>query len=305
MVLLSRAMRSDLDHLPAAKRQELAAIASILFEEFSASLSGRNAPRRSTGRILKLVLFGSYARGDWVADPVGGYYSDYDLLVVVNDEQLSDVVEYWSGAEATLVREVEAGTRIRTPVSFIVHGIADLNRQLRRGRPFFRNIVRDGVVLFEMPGHPLEQAADLTADEAATEARQHFDEWFPSAEKFVRAGDFLRADGAPKEAAFQYHQATERLYHCVLLVLTLYSPKSHKLNMLRSQAEQLAPGLAEAWPRGTRFAQRAFELLRRAYVEARYSPHYRITLAELDWLADRVAVLRDLVRKLCDEKLQR
>jgi len=29
-----------------------------------------------------------------VDDPVGGYVSDYDLLVVVNDERLTDVLEY-------------------------------------------------------------------------------------------------------------------------------------------------------------------------------------------------------------------
>jgi uncharacterized protein len=30
--------------------------------------------------------------------------------------------------------------------------------------------------------------------------------------------------GYDKEAAFALHQAAERLYHCVLLVLTHYSP---------------------------------------------------------------------------------
>jgi len=69
-----------------------------------------------------------------------------------------------------------------------------------------------------------------------------------------------------------------------LLVLTLWSPKSHKLNFLRSQAEQLDARLVEAWPRGTKFEQRCFELLRRAYVDARYSPHYKISAEELAWL---------------------
>jgi len=35
------------------------------------------------GKLLKIILFGSYARGDWVDDSVGRYLSDYDLLVVV------------------------------------------------------------------------------------------------------------------------------------------------------------------------------------------------------------------------------
>jgi hypothetical protein len=88
-------------------------------------------------------------------------------------------------------------------------------------------------------------------------------------------------------------------------VLTLYSPKSHKLAFLRSQAERLAPALIEAWPRDTRFAQRCFELLRRAYVDARYSPHYKISTEELDWLVERVGVLRGLVEQVCSKHLSR
>ena len=109
--------------------------------------------------------------------------------------------------------------------------------------------------------------------------------------------------GFAKEAAFDLHQVTERLYHGVLLVLTLYSPKSHKLNFLRSQAERLAPELIAAWPRETRAQQRAWELLRRAYVDARYSPHYKISAEELGWLTERIGVLQDLVRRLCDQRL--
>jgi hypothetical protein len=87
-------------------------------------------------------------------------------------------------------------------------------------------------------------------------------------------------------------------------VLTLYSPKSHKLNFLRSQAERLAPELIEAWPRNTRQAQRAWELLRRAYVDARYSPHYKITGEELEWISDRIEVLGRQVQQACQARLQ-
>lgn len=86
-------------------------------------------------------------------------------------------------------------------------------------------------------------------------------------------------------------------------MLTLYSPKSHKLNFLRSQAEQIAPALIEAWPREGKFERRSFELLRQAYVNARYSPHYRISEKELTWLIERVTALRELVERVCRERL--
>ena len=295
-------MRDQLDHLPAAKQRELAHVVRVLFEEFEGAHALGTQKWRKQGRILKLVLYGSYARGDWVDDPIGGYHSDYDILIVVNDERLTDF-ELWSAAEDRLMRDVTINKALSAPVSFIVHTLTDVNQQLERGRPFFVDIVKQGVVLYEAEGFPLAAPRDLPPEEARNEAQAYFDEWFPSASKFKRAADFLVSDDGPKEAAFAYHQSVERLYHCTLLVLTLYSPKSHRLNFLRSQCEQIAPSLITAWPRDDKFSRRCFELLRQAYVNARYSPHYEITDEELGWLGERVAELRQLVERVCNERL--
>ena len=296
-------MRTDLDHLPLAKRHELTRIVEILFAEFEDALAGKNAPHRKAGRILKIILFGSYARGDWVSDPKGGYFSDYDLLVVVNHDELADVVDYWAKAEDHLIREQNVAHRITTPVSFIVHSLADVNKQLRHGRYFFTDILRDGIALYELPNEPFDHPEKLSPEAARREAQGYFDEWFPSASMFLETARFTISKGGLKEAAFILHQATERLYHCFLLVHTLYSPKSHKLNFLRSQCEQHDARLIAVWPRDTRFAQRCFELLRRAYVDARYSPHYKITTEELDWLVKHIETLQALVEEICRERL--
>lgn len=97
----------------------------------------------------------------------------------------------------------------------------------------------------------------------------------------------------PKQRAFLLHQATEALYHCLLLALTLYSPKSQRIKVLRSKAEDL----------DKRIARRRFELLSRAYVEARYSPNYEITIEDLAWLVERVKVLQRLVAIIRRERL--
>lgn len=274
-------MKTDLDHLPERKRRELEQVVKILFEEFEDALAGRNAPHRKAGRILKVILFGSFARGDWVEDPVGGYFSDFDLLVVVNHDELADVAEYWTAAEDHLVRDYVVTKRLKTQVGFIVHSLTDVNRQLKHGRYFFTDIVRDGIVLYEAPDHPFAHPEPLSDEVALAEAQGYFDDWFPSACRFLETAQIMKDRGGPKEAAFLLHQSAERLYHCLLLVRTLYSPKSHKLNFLRDLCEELEPLLIAAWPRDTKFNQRCFELLRRAYVDARYSPHYKITVEEL------------------------
>ena len=293
-----------LSHLPEKKRRELQRIAQILFDEFDESLKTKLSEKAKRRRILKLILFGSYARGNWVEDRKSGYLSDYDLLIVVNYEQFAEKYEAWEKAAARFVQEFEIAGHLSAPVNFIVHSYQEVNSLLARGWPFFVDIARDGIPLYEAPGHPLTSPKNLAPEEARAEAQKHFDHWFPSASAFQAASLFLMERGNLAEAAFQLHQAAERLYHCILLVLALYSPKSHKLKFLRSQAEQIAPELSAVWPDDTKFAKRCFARLERAYVDARYSPGYDITEEELAWLTERVKLLQDTVLDVCERALK-
>lgn len=295
-------MQTGLDHLPQSKQRELADVVRILFEEFATAHARGNADWNRKGRIFKIVLYGSYARGDWVDDPVGGYQSDYDILVVVNYERLTEF-EHWSAAEDRLMREVTISHTLTAPVSFIVHSLKDVNAQLERGRPFFIDIVEQGIALYEAEGFEFAQPRDLPPEEARVEAQKHFEEWFATASGFRDTATYALSKGRNKESAFLFHQATERFYHCTLLVLSLYSPKSHRLNFLRSQCEQIAPPIVEAWPRDDKFRRRCFELLRLAYVDSRYSPHYKITVEELTWIGERLAVLENLVEEICRDHI--
>lgn len=300
-------MRTDLDHLPDRKRRDLERIVQILFAEFEDATSLATQKWKKQGRILKVILYGSYARGDWVEDPVGGYYSDYDILVVVSDERLTDPAEYWAKADDHLVREVTISKRISAPVTFIVHSLADVNDQLQRGRPFFIDAIEQGIALYETDGHPFATPQPLTEEATRAEAQKHFDRWYNVAQRSLWTFRLQRTEGDDEywrnKAAFELHQAAEQLYHCALLTLTLYSPKSHKLNFLRSLAEPLVHELISVWPRDTKFARRCFELLQQAYVNARYSPHYKITAEELEWLAERVELLQRIVNKACEKRL--
>ena len=84
-------MRTDVDHLPAAKQRELERIVEILFDEFGQATENATG-RRKGARILKIILFGSHARGDWVDAPLSAnqYKSDYDILVMVGDPSAAD-----------------------------------------------------------------------------------------------------------------------------------------------------------------------------------------------------------------------
>src|SRR5688500_19200610 len=130
-------MRTDIDHLPPAKQRELERVVQILFEEFGEATALATQDWKKKGRILKIILYGSYARGGWVDEPhtAKGYRSDFDLLIIVNHEKLTDRVEFWSSAEDRLNRELAITGELRTPVNVIVHTLGEAKAGLAEGGP--------------------------------------------------------------------------------------------------------------------------------------------------------------------------
>ncbi|MDH4743818.1 nucleotidyltransferase [Sphingomonas sp. CBMAI 2297] len=298
-------MKTSLDHLPPAKQRELERVVQVLFEEFDDARAIATSDWKKQARILKVILYGSYARGGWVDEPhtAKGYQSDFDLLVIVNNDKLTDRIEFWATAEDRLNRELAITKTLRTPVNFIVHTMHEVNDGLAHGRYFFMDIARDGIALYQSEDTEFHEPKPKTPDQALAMAREYFGDWFPTAAGFRRNAGYAERDGDLKLAAFLLHQATERLYHCVLLVCTFYTPHVHNLGFLRTQAERIDSRLIDAWPRDNRTDRARFEKLKEAYVKARYSKHYRIAAEELAWLGERVEALGQAVQFICEERI--
>ncbi|WP_026187050.1 nucleotidyltransferase and HEPN domain-containing protein [Ensifer sp. BR816] len=296
-------MKTNLDHLPHRKQRELARIVEVLHEEFEDALKEGTADFKKLGRILKIILFGSYARGTWVDEPHTrkGYKSDYDLLIIVNNRKLTDFAAYWHKAQDRLLRL----QGVETPVSFIVHSRREVNTALREGRYFFVDIRKDGIVLYELDDEPLATPKPLSpADEYET-ARRHFVRIQRAINALKLAQTAATESVMFNDSAFLLHQAIEHSYATLLLTLTNYSPPSHNLKHLRQLAEDRDQRLVDVWPRDRQRHNAWFNIINEAYVKARYSDHYEITQEALDWLAERVGDLIAQVEHLCKDHLDR
>jgi len=297
-------MRTEIDHLPPAKQRELERVVQILFEEFGEAKSEATG-KRKTGQILKVILYGSHARGGWIDEPhtAKGYKSDFDLLVIVNQKELTDRIDYWAKADQRLTRELLITETLRTPVNFIVHTLQEVNDGLAHGRYFFMDVARDGIALYQSDDTELHQPKPKTPAQALEMAKEYFEEWFPGAMRKYKLATDAIGQSFPKEAAFLLHQTVETLYHSVLLVSTFYTPHVHNLGFLRTQAERLDFRLRNVWPMDTKRDRARFEKLKDAYVKARYSKHYRISEEELTWLGERVEELGRVVHIVCSARI--
>ena len=258
--------------------------------------------------LVMLILFGSYARGDWVADRyvennvVYSYQSDFDLLLVT--EKRSSATQR---GEARLARVINCRLRqaeLDNPTSsVIVEDIKHLNKDLERGGYFFTDIKEEGVLLYDGGRHKLARRRKLDPKERQKYAREDYQHWFKSACGFLKMFEAALNIGENNIAAFQLHQATERFYNAIVLTFTRYKPKTHDIEKLDRQASNLHPDFFTVFPRATGQQKDRFDLLKRAYIDARYKRDYKITKAELKYLAERVRKLQRLTKKICGEKI--
>lgn len=303
-------MKDRLDHLNLQKQREVAHIRKVILEELQARLAASSSARVRSYRVLKIVLYGSFARGTWFDDRKSGRASDYDLLVIVSHKALTDMTRFWNRVEDRLYKD----PKVNKDVSLIVHTLREVNAALRDGQYFFTEIISQGVLIYDVDikapsGSRRSEIADPgTPDPRRTRelSRAYFESWKKSAALFLDVGK-RHADSRESEeqnfAAFQLHQAAEAIYRMVLLTVTLYAPATHHLGKLRQRCEAIDPRLAEAWAPEQKPYRRYFELLRRAYVEARYSPAYETTPEILKWQAARIERLLKLADASCQERL--
>ncbi|MCV6590761.1 MAG: HEPN domain-containing protein [Marinobacterium sp.] len=291
-------MKTSIDHLPAAKQRDLDYIVRVIHDEF-AQVTDFAEGKRKHSRILKIILFGSHATGKWVYDPANGYLSDYDILVILNDQCLKDGMRVWNNVESRLLQQ------LKPPVTLIVHTLQEVNDALAEGQYFFSDIKKEGIALYELePSRALASACNLTPAQAREIAQRHYQQRIKAADGFMEFTRFGKERENYTQAAFLLHQACESYYACIMLVFTNYMPATHNLVQLNSLAILQHERFAEVFPQTTRQARNRFQLLKRAYVDARYSEHYEINAEQLDWLIERVEVLQQLTKALCLERIE-
>ncbi len=258
--------------------------------------------------LAMLILFGSYARGDWVNDRytedniVYTYESDFDLLVV-SEKRSHGTSRGEARLSATIRRRLQRLGLDQPSSSIIVENIGRLNKALERGRYFYVDIKKEGVLLFDSGRHTLAEVRSLEPVEYQRYARDDFEHWFTSANEFLIDSQHALDRSSHSIAAFYLHQATERFFSAILLTFTGYRPKTHDIEKLDRQASNLHAEFFTVFPRATPEQKDRFEKLKNAYIDARYKRDYVITREELDYLAARVRKLQELTKRICEEHI--
>lgn len=290
-------MKDSIAYLPKDKQEDL----NFLVKEIL-----RRLPQTEF-----IILYGSYARGNYVRRNVriedGGIptvkISDYDIYVITSKinskkaETVLDNVEDIFFAGKDFDRD--------TPVEFINDDITQLNKYIEEGRYFYTQIKKEGVILYKSGKYKLARRRKLNFAEIKEQAQEYFDEKFGRASSFLQATKLIYENMKDyKLCSFNLHQACENYYYAIRLTFTLRNNKQHNLSKLSSTTRRYSDDLRTVFPQNTPEEKRLFKLIKAAYVDARYNPHFIVTKEDVDALIPKVELLRDITKRICEVKIK-
>ena len=286
-------MKTSTSRLPEYARKDLQQIVSLVLE---------NLPR-----CEMIILYGSYARGTYVEyderDEFGiltSFMSDYDILVVTSKSDVKEAGQILDSVDQMYYKRPDH----QVPIQFINDDIEKLNSDLSEGRYFYTDVKKEGIMLYDSGNYKLERARKLDFEEIRQLAQEYFDEKFESANGFIKYAKYAYKDKDHKMVSFFLHQACENLFYTLRLVHTLKNSKQHNLSKLLGATSKYSPELKKIFPRKPQEEKRLFELLRLAYVEARYNPKFVVTKEDIDALLPKVEKLRDVTEQVCKTQIE-
>lgn len=290
-------MGKNIKHLPPYKQEELDIIVSTI-NEFAT--------------VEMIILFGSHARGDqeekeWVKHKyikeniIYEYGSDFDILIIVENKIMEEDFGIWNKIETEIYKK-----GVKTWVSIIIDNIDYVNEQIKLGRYFYSDIKKEGIILYDSKNYKLTKSHKLSKEKQKELAEKDFKYWFNSATFFYDDYESNMEKKRYANSAFNLHQSTERFLTALMLTYTGYRPKTHDLKKLLERCKNIAPEIEMIFFERIEIEKefKLFELLRKAYVDARYENNYKINENELKILAKKVELLKKTVKELYEKKIK-
>ncbi|MDN3672741.1 HEPN domain-containing protein [Flavobacterium branchiarum] len=285
-------MKNSIAYLPQKKQRDLVRFV----EEITKRLP----------KTQMIILYGSYARNEYVNHDEKvefgiptSFRSDYDILVVtdsVTDQRASRMLD---AIDNMYYRDPD----LQTPVEFIHENIKRLNEYIDAGRYFYTQIKEEGILLYNSEKFTLAEQRPLRFDEIKEQAEEYFKDKFEKANFFFEDAILNYEKERYQMASFYLHQACENSFQTIRLVHTLTNPKQHNLEKLFSFTRKYSTDLPSVFPNDNPEEKRLFELLKSAYIEARYNPKFIVTKEDIDALLPKVKRLLEITKRICEAKI--
>ncbi|MFT5822912.1 MAG: putative nucleotidyltransferase/HEPN domain-containing protein [Crocinitomix sp.] len=277
-------LKQILSHLPPERISDLEQITQKILD---------------THRVDIIMLFGSYARGDFKTErgKEQGKKSDFDILIVTEDgTRKKQVVAKLRGA----FKDMEI------VVQTLVVPIGVVNKALEENRYFYSDIKKEGIELFNSGRYDFASFKGLSPTRRREIAEADFEEWFRGANRFF---DFFQTAVEKEyllEASFMLQQTIEMCYTAIEMVFSHYNPHEHNLYALRDRCVRFHKGLKGVFHYDDDEQTKLFDQLNYAYIGGRYrnEKEFPVDMDKIEFWKQETEAFLKLTEEICLERIE-
>jgi predicted nucleotidyltransferase len=286
-------MKTSIDHLPELRQQQINEIVEVIKDFVDPE---------------KIILYGSRASGTFTEDKYEkngiqySYISDYDIAIITSKTNLK---------EYEVENEVLKKVKVKPDINVLMYDLDYFNEKLEQGKYFFVTLFNDGILIFDNGQSELISPKPLSMAQVRSNALEDFDDWMPRIKLYHRfANDLLMKPDIQKSernmATWLLYQTIEGAYSLILLVFTGEKPKLHNLYKYRNNVKGLSKELDTIFPFPTkdRYEYNLFDLLKRAYIGAKYKKEYEITILEVNEMNKRISKMIGITEEMCLKRIE-
>ena len=221
----------------------------------------------------------------------------FDLLVISSNDN--------NQADHEILQKIDLmATSVDCDVTAVGQSLDAVNELIAKNSRFLTTIYHKAVLVYNAGNSTLiTPPAAPSYETTKSKLETTWNKCFCTAERFYKTACFCLDNGWNEKALFDLHQATQHTCMALLRIYTGYRSTTHNLSRLLALIENFSFVPSTIFPCSTEEETALFNLLNKAYSDARYKEDYSIPTDLANLLKKRVQQLLLVAEKLYNKKM--
>ncbi|MBL0882276.1 MAG: HEPN domain-containing protein [Chitinophagaceae bacterium] len=235
--------------------------------------------------LLGAALYHRSSKSIFQTLSVGSQYmSDYIVLVLLENLANKEAHEWQDKIENQGM-----------PVTSIVLTMCTFNEWLQLGHRFAVKVQQSAEILYDSGNQQLQFSHTAIPNDEQHIIEKHWREGMIKAKEFLAGSELYKIRKQYAMATFMLHQSAEQSLHTILKMGTGYHANTHNIDRLLRYAGLVSDQLTNIFPQKTEADKQLFQLLQKAYSDARYKSDYTISYDQLLCLTEKVRCMHEVL----------